>query len=123
MYKLLTTAAMLVALCTPTFADDVGAETMLLYYHNTCADLLYPPEISRFKRTVSNASPSTIRAGQRIIENGLVFWGGEERYCGMLTELIKQDLPELGKRINAATTSTWDPAVNGRRDLCPQRSN
>jgi glucan-binding YG repeat protein len=97
-----TTAAASTTQARPTTADDddkVGPMISMLWYHNTCADVLYPSEISRFKQTVSYASPSTVRAGQRVIENGLAMWGSEERYCQMLTAWIKLELPEVGRRL------------------------
>jgi hypothetical protein len=84
-------------------SNDDKAEPMvvLLWYHNNCANLLYPPEISRYNRVISNASPSAVRAGQRTINNGTAIWGGEEGYCGMLTAWIKQELPELRNRLKS----------------------
>jgi hypothetical protein len=97
-----TTAAASTTQARATTADDddkVGPMIAMLWYHNTCADVLYADEIRRFKQTASYASPSTVRAGQRVIENGLAMWGGEERYCKMLTAWIKSELPEVGRRL------------------------
>jgi len=33
------------------------------------------------------------------MQNGLSMWGGTERYCGILTEWIKSELPQVAKRL------------------------
>jgi hypothetical protein len=115
--KAVTAAAMLVVLSGSAFSgepmflcksapcnkpvmteEDKKIEPLfvLVYYHDYCADLLTPEEYENFRRTVGS-SPFLGHA-VRVVDNGIKFWG-ERRYCQILTAQIKQELPEIGKRL------------------------
>jgi hypothetical protein len=89
-------ATLLVA--SPATADDLGAWTSMLWFHNNCQSVFYPPELRQIKSKIDNATPAEVRTGQRLVENGIRMWG-EDKYCGLLTAVIKEQLPEIATRL------------------------
>jgi hypothetical protein len=82
-------------------ADGKAESAMvLIWYHKTCQTLFKPTELPRFIQLVQDGSPSALQAGAQTVANGLSMWGGERRYCQMLTLWIKDQLPEIGRRLS-----------------------
>lgn len=86
------------AAAASTSTDDVGSQTALIWFHNNCQSIFYPPELSQLRLPIKLASPAEVRAGERLVENGKRVWG-EAGYCSMLTEMIKKDLPNFATRL------------------------